>query len=369
MVTVTQNRFSEYKIMIVGGGPAGISTWLHLHKYDPDLASKAFLIEKAKYPRDKLCGGAVGTWGQDILRDLGIQLDIPSVSINNTEYRFGKEVFCNREPGFLKIFRRIEFDYALAKKAVKRGLMLKQGEALLEISHRNKDVLVKTNKREYLVKVLVGADGARSVTRRNMKLKIKPRFAPAIEVFSSVNPQYDTEFEEDTAVLDFSPMTEGLQGYVWHFPCINDGKPWMNYGIYDSRVVRRKPQANLKKILCYKLQSRNINCSTVTWTGHPIPWFDEETALSEPNILLVGDAAGIEPLLGGGIHLALSYGDVAALSIIEAFNSNDFSFATYNNNLQNHAVGKYIKKLTYLAREVYSGKMNILDAIRKVLKK
>ena len=49
----------DYEIMIVGGGPAGISTWLHLHKYFPELAEKTLLIEKATYPRDKLCGGAI----------------------------------------------------------------------------------------------------------------------------------------------------------------------------------------------------------------------------------------------------------------------------------------------------------------------
>jgi len=36
----------DYDVMVVGGGPAGISTWLHLHKYAPDIASRTVLIEK-----------------------------------------------------------------------------------------------------------------------------------------------------------------------------------------------------------------------------------------------------------------------------------------------------------------------------------
>ena len=54
-----QDLNCDYDIMIVGGGPAGISTWLHLHKYNPVVSFKSVLIEKEKYPRDKVCGGAL----------------------------------------------------------------------------------------------------------------------------------------------------------------------------------------------------------------------------------------------------------------------------------------------------------------------
>ena len=367
--TSDQNSEVDYDIMIVGGGPSGISTWLHLHKYNTELASKTILIEKEKYPRDKLCGGAIGSWGQDILKQLDINPDVPFIKIKNTEYRFGKDTFCNKEPGFLKIFRRIEFDHSLAKSAISRGLRLNQNEIIQEMSHIKSRLMVKTNRKKYLVKTLVGADGALSMVRRRMDLAIKPRFATGIEIFAPVNPRYDTEFADSTAVLDFTSINNGLQGYVWHFPCIKDNEPSMNHGIYDSRIITEKPRADIKKILTYELQSRNINCQSSHWSGHPIPWLGKKSTLSQPNIILVGDAAGIEPLLGGGIHLALSYGDVAALSILDAFNSNDFTFTSYREQLQTHIVGKYINKLTYLAHEVYAEKMNILDAIKKILKK
>ena len=64
----------ELDIVIVGGGPAGLSTWLHLHSEDPRLAARTLLIEKAVYPRDKLCGGGVVPQADQVLCDLGIDL-------------------------------------------------------------------------------------------------------------------------------------------------------------------------------------------------------------------------------------------------------------------------------------------------------
>jgi flavin-dependent dehydrogenase len=357
-------------IMIVGGGPAGISTWLHLNKYAPELAVKTVLIEKAIYPRDKLCGGAILNLGQDMLKKLEVKLDIPSVSIDNTEYHFGKEVFNYKERNFLRIVRRIEFDHLLANNAIRRGLQLHQDETLLTIS-RTKDGLlsVVTNKGKYKVKILIGADGALSKVRKEMNLPKQPRLAAALEIFSPVNPLFDSEFASNTAVMDFTPTKEGLQGYVWHFPCIKNGEPTINHGICDSHMVTIKPRANLKKIFSQELQTRNITITSDCWSGHPVPWFPEAPYLSEPNILLVGDAAGIEPLIGGGIHLSLLYGDVAALTIMDAFKNNDFSLKDYSDRVQAHIVGKYIRRFIYLANEVYSDKMNILDVMRKIVKK
>jgi flavin-dependent dehydrogenase len=128
-----------------------------------------------------------------------------------------------------------------------------------------------------------------------------------------------------------------------------------------------KPRANLKKIFNQELQKRNITGSTDNWSGHPVPWYPEAPCLSESNILLVGDAAGIEPLIGGGIHLSLSYGDVASQVIIDAFKNSDFSLKNYSNQVQEHFVGKYIHKMTYYASEIYNDKANLLDVMKKIV--
>ncbi|HID25319.1 MAG TPA: hypothetical protein EYP23_02495, partial [Thermoplasmata archaeon] len=244
MRDVIQDSASEYDIMIVGGGPAGLSTWLHLHKYDPDLASKTVLIEKAKYPRDKLCGGALGEYTETILKQLKIDITIPSIQIHRVKCRVGDEVFCRKKHNYFKIIRRLEFDHALAQTAIARGLRLHENETFIEMKTQKDGVVVKTSRQKYRTRVLIGADGSTSEVRRKMNLPKKPRFATAIEIFTTVNPQYDKELTTNTVSFDFSWVTAGLQGYVWHFPCIVNNNPSMNHGIGNFRFFPDKPRAD-----------------------------------------------------------------------------------------------------------------------------
>ena len=114
------------------------------------------------------------------------------------------------------------------------------------------------------------------------------------------------------------------------------------------------------------LQSRNKNMEQETLLSHPIRWFSNEDTISQPNILLAGDAVGIEPAFGGGIHFALSYGNVAAKTVNDAFKNNDFSFKDYKQRIQTHLIGKWIAECTKIANGIYGGKMNPLEGARKV---
>ena len=64
--------------------------------------------------------------------------------------------------------------------------------------------------------------------------------------------------------------------------------------------------------------------------------------------------------------MSLSYGEVAAQAVIDAFESKDFFFRDYGKRLQSHLVGEWINKCTKLALQMYSGRMNPLDAAREL---
>jgi flavin-dependent dehydrogenase len=225
-------------------------------------------------------------------------------------------------------------------------------------------LIVITNKGRYRTKILVGADGVFSAVQQAMSLPRKRHLAPSIEIFSPADPKNDPELDEKRITVDFTPVSEGLQGYVWHIPCLRDGLPSMAHGIADFRIHPERPRAEMAKIFSDVLRSRNIQKGPESWASHPIPWFSEEDPVSQPNVILVGDASGIEPAFGGGIHIALSYGEIGALAIIDAFQNMDFSFQDYKERLMSHFMGRYLCDCTRLALEMYGDNSSPLNLAR-----
>lgn len=59
----------DVDLIIIGSGPAGISTALHLLQQDPGWADRMIMIEKASHPWPKLCGGGMTRLGWKFLSD------------------------------------------------------------------------------------------------------------------------------------------------------------------------------------------------------------------------------------------------------------------------------------------------------------
>jgi len=275
------------EILIVGGGPAGLSTWLHLHHEDRGLAAATLLIEKATYPRDKVCAGGIIPEADRVLRDLRIELPISSVLVRNVDYVLGDRRLRSRR-GF-RVVRRVEFDHALARVAVKRGLTLHEEESFRRFERNRDQLLVETSKAQYRVRVLVGADGALSSVRRLMDLREgNQRISRALEVVTPSSREDAFHSDSGTAVLDFTPTAKGVQGYIWDFPCLVAGMPSHNRGIYDSGMSAVHPPVRLSPIFANSLREESPTQKRC-WLGHPGRWFAADGIYAQPNVLLVGD--------------------------------------------------------------------------------
>ena len=355
----------DFDILIVGAGPAGISTWLHLNKLAPELAAKAAVIDKAFFPRPKLCAGGVGGWSGAVLNDLGITLDFPLLSIEEVEFCYRDRRWVYRSPTPFRMVQRADFDTTLVNNAVRRGLVFYENEPLDKIARANGKVMGLTPRNRYHVKVIVGGDGSFSTVRRMMMPPHRTCLAPTIQLSAPVNPDHDKEYGQQRLGIDFSPVDKGLQGYIWHFPCLAGGKPIMNHGIGGAKYIPDRPKAKMKDIFIRELKKRNISGRAHAWSSYPLRWYEPDSPLSTHNVLLVGDAAGIEPAFGGGIHMALSYGEIAARALINAFKQRDFSFRHYKDELNSHFMGQYLKDCSRLAARLYGSNENPLDCVRQ----
>ena len=317
-------------VLIIGSGPAGMSTALHLVQADPAWAGRILVIDKAIHPREKLCGGGVTRAGESILHELGLVIETPQVPICEVRLLYDDEAYVlKEETPLFRVIRRDEFDHWLVQMGRERGILVREGEAVIDIVPSEDFVEVTTELSTIRAQVVVGADGSRSFVRKKLKWHNSRRMARLLEILTPEAHGEQMLFQDGVALFDFTAIQQGLQGYYWDFPSFVNGQPAVNRGIFDSRVRPMRPHADLKQMLRQALTERQHSLTDYPLKGHPIHWFDRRGQFARPRILMVGDAAGVDPMVGEGISFALGYGPVASAVIGDAFDRQDFSFATY----------------------------------------
>lgn len=341
-------------LLIVGSGPAGISTALHLVQTDPTWANRLLVIDKAVHPREKLCGGGVTHLGSNVLAQLGLTFEPNHFVVREARLVYQDKSYSFHGNPVFRITRRDEFDHWLVRKAEEQGIRVRQGEAVKDIVPHDEYVAVVTDQATYHARTLVAADGSKSFVRRRLHWDDDSRVARLLEVLTPEDAQRQPEFHDGVAIFDFTRMTDGLQGYYWDFPSFLKGQAFMNRGVFDSRARPERPKTDLKEDLRQTMAERDRNLDDYQLKGHPIRWFDKNGRFSMPRIILAGDAAGADPLFGEGISFALAYGEVAASAVRDAFVRQDFSFATYRDNfIMSHSTFKHLQLRVRLARIAY----------------
>jgi flavin-dependent dehydrogenase len=340
-------------IIIVGSGPAGISTALSLFKLAPELARETLILEKYRHPREKLCGGGITAYADMILSFLGITIQTPCFPIHQVRMHFHTSSYNIRRKNVMRIVHRPEFDAELVRIASKCNIEIRQLQPLRDIRREGNQLELTTSEQTYRAPIVVAADGARSLIRRRLFSGSKSRVSRLMETLIPVIPESTDDFRYNIASMDFRPNKLGLQGYVWDFPGFIAGKPYLNTGVFDSRV-HRKTHADLPAILQVHIRARGLHPGNIEIKAHPERWFHESDRFSMPNVLLTGDAAGVEPMLGEGISMALAYGPVAARAIVEAAKSGDYSFETYKQLLMQDKLGRLLRRNRRLAYIFYT---------------
>lgn len=351
-------------LLIAGAGPAGLAAALHLVRADRRWAERLVVVERATHPRDKLCGGGVTRTGEEELAGLGLGWNgegraeaPPNVPISELRLAFGERAWAARGEPVFRVTRRRDLDAWILRAAEREGVVVRQAEAVMALEAGGGGVRVETDKGIYRAAALLGADGSTGTVRRRLGWAAGERQARLLEVLTPESPEDGPGPAgwRGVAVFDFTPMTAGVRGYYWDFPSLVDGRPMMNRGIFDSRAGRGTlaPGTSLKQLLGAALERRGRRLEDHTLDGHPIRWFDWSARVAAPRVLLAGDAAGADPLLGEGISFALAHGRVAAAAVADAFARRDLSFASYPARLLADPVLAQLARRRRIADAVY----------------
>jgi flavin-dependent dehydrogenase len=366
-------------IIIIGGGPSGLSTALHIARDYPYLTPHILILEKARYPRHKLCAGGLVIDAEILLQRLGLDVsEVPHVDADRIHFDFESKGLDIRMPKrhALRVIRRNEFDDWLATKAESRGIEIREGVTVKNIHPDQDGVTVETDQGAFRAQVVVGADGSNGVTRRCVFPRAPVHTARALEVLTpehnfNTHPKGEAisilmkqevasgekaprnDMERQGAYFDFFPIVSNIAGYVWDFPTQVNGEAMRCWGVYDTNLLATERRPQLKELLAEEMSRFGFNLNDYEIQGHPIRWFSPENETSVPRVLLVGDAAGADPFLGEGISIALGYGALAAREIGEAFHRQDFSFKAYKRRVLKSSLGQALLARWFVAELVY----------------
>lgn len=330
----------SYDAIIVGGGPGGSSAAMFLKK---NGVENILLIDKAKFPRDKICGDAFSGKSVGIAKELGILKDFEKVPREGVygvlfsspkgdqiEIPFpGSERKTQTKPGF--VIKRIHGDNVIFQAAKKQVETLEEFTVLDLLWDNDFVVGVKGKTKageelEIKSKMVIGADGTSSVVAQKVGLGTIP---PEHQVIATRG--YYKGVTGMTGNIELHFVDEIMPGYFWIFPLENG---WANVGLGLLTSEKQKRKFDLKKnqeeiiannpIFKERFKNAHIDDQGIkVWT---LPLGSYHRKNHGNGWVLVGDAASlIDPFSGEGVGNAMTAAKFAAKHIARALKENNFT--------------------------------------------
>ncbi|MBN2150158.1 MAG: NAD(P)/FAD-dependent oxidoreductase [Candidatus Lokiarchaeota archaeon] len=306
---------ADHDVLVIGGGPAGATAAYRLAK----LGYRVLIIDKARFPRPKLCGGMVSLktvniikaiYGDDLAELRAKKVIDYSTDGYEISYRLTSIMVKGTSHIEFHLADRVDYDAYFLGRARAAGADLVEGEAVVKVDLEENAVFLSTGK-AYKARFIIGADGANSVVRQAFirdglcdKREWHDQMASCLEVYIDRAEVGDGKFPHPMLVFGFVKW-----GYAWVFP----NKDRIVVGL--GGLVKKNKGRKFSEILGEFLSALQIKTrAPVKIQGHPIPYgnFDLNPVANE-SVILVGDAGGyVDPLWGEGLYLAHRTGELAA---------------------------------------------------------
>ena len=275
---------AAHDVAVIGAGPAGSTCAYRLAR----AGARVLLLDKARFPRDKPCGGGV-TMRAARLLPFSIEPVVEDV-IDRVECRldFGPRFERRSHAPLAYMTQRKRLDHFLLERAAEAGAEVREGVTL--------------DAREVDADVVVCADGCNGTSTKQLG------FAPEVVhgVALEANFPHDVRYAR-TMVLEIASVPGG---YGWIFPKGDH----VNVGVGGWASEGPSLRMHLRR-MC---EAYGIDPEAATGTrGYRLPMRRPGAALVRANALAIGDAAGlVDPFSGDGMYEAFYSGTLAAQAVL-----------------------------------------------------
>jgi menaquinone-9 beta-reductase len=330
---VSPERTIDTDVLVVGAGPGGSAAAYYLARHGIDVT----VVDKATFPREKVCGDGITPRGVRAMQVMGVDTDDPAF-----ERVIGLRVYSRSAtielpwpeltswPDYGLVMPRASFDQLLVQRAVKAGARFVEGI----------EALAPTTDGGWVTGATVRATGEREAPPSTIRARFTiasdgaaSRFAKPVGVVRdgsrplgiAARRYYRTSYHPGPwyeSWLDLWDDDMLLPGYGWLFPVaggrVNLGAGLLNTFKHFKDVSAAQLFGAFARMLPAEWGITEEAADGRVLSG-PLPMSVNRTPQAVPGLLLIGDAAGaVNPFNGEGIAYAMETAQIAADLVHEA---------------------------------------------------
>jgi menaquinone-9 beta-reductase len=311
--------------LVVGAGPAGCVAAIVLAR----AGLQVLMVDRARFPRHKLCGDTVNPGALAVLRQMGLDAAESGLAISGMVVTGpgGVQVDAVYPRNFTgRSLPRHDLDYALVRAAERAGVEIEEDvvveRPLVDQARGAVSGVILRRKRgcpaDVHARIVIAADGRESRLARYLSLAryaVEPRRWAVGSYFANVaglTAKGEMHIRADR-YIGVAPLPGGLAN-----ACV----------VTANRLRLREPYALLADSLKNEPELAD-RFRSAEMVARPVvlgPLAVECVAPGMPGLLLAGDAAGfIDPMTGDGLRFALRGAQLAAAEALRTLETGDFS--------------------------------------------
>jgi flavin-dependent dehydrogenase len=287
----------RFDLIVIGGGPAGAAAGITAAR----AGKRALLLERGRFPRQKVCGEFISSEATGLLRELlgtgGTDLlNVAPVVSEARLFADGRTLSAPLSPPALSL-PRFALDQALWHVAEEAGCVCRQETQVDEVTHPDR-FEVRAGEQQWQSDTVVSASGRWSNLTRAMQGPDAPRWLGAKGHFREAHPHPSVD------LYFFDGGYCGVQSI---------GDETVN----ACAMVRGDVASTLDQVFARhpELWRRTRDWAPISEPVATAPLvFRNPAPIGPDGVLNAGDAAGfIDPFAGDGIAIALRSGAKAAI--------------------------------------------------------